>query len=166
MSVRKRRQKGIWVSNFALLWVVFKWHHSSEGVKGIAWYTSRFGPMVGEDRSNLRRSDQSVFNVGHWLPHGTAETDGLQQAEARHIQLCYSRVNQPTLPCDFFSRQYERLAFTGWRIPLTCLEYSMLYLERTSLNRKAEPYGYAATRSVWDQVRTVLLNNTVEKGWC
>ena len=48
----------------------------------------------------------------------------------------------------FFSRQYERLAFTGWLIPLTCLEYSMLYLERTSLNRNAEPYGYAATRSV------------------
>ena len=29
----KRRQKGSRVSNFALLLVVFKWHHGSEGVK-------------------------------------------------------------------------------------------------------------------------------------
>ena len=28
-----RRQKGLRVSHFALLWVVFKWHHGSEGVK-------------------------------------------------------------------------------------------------------------------------------------
>ena len=31
--VRKRRQKGFKVSNFALLWVVFNWHHGGEGVK-------------------------------------------------------------------------------------------------------------------------------------
>ena len=33
MPVRKRRQKGLKVSNFALLWVVFKWLRDSEGVK-------------------------------------------------------------------------------------------------------------------------------------
>ena len=33
MPERKRRQKGLRVSNFALLLVVFKWHHGSEGVK-------------------------------------------------------------------------------------------------------------------------------------
>ena len=33
MPVRKRRQKGLRVSGFALLWVVFKWHHGSEVVK-------------------------------------------------------------------------------------------------------------------------------------
>ena len=32
MTVRKRRQKVLRVSNFALLLVVFKWHHGSEGV--------------------------------------------------------------------------------------------------------------------------------------
>ena len=32
MPVRKRRQKGLKVSNFALLLVVFNWHHGSEGV--------------------------------------------------------------------------------------------------------------------------------------
>ena len=32
MPVWKRRQKGLRVSNFALSWVVFKWHHGSEGV--------------------------------------------------------------------------------------------------------------------------------------
>ena len=32
MPVRKRRRKGLWVSNFALLWVVFKWHHGNDGV--------------------------------------------------------------------------------------------------------------------------------------
>ena len=31
--VQKRRQKGLRVSDFALLWVVFKWNHGSEGVK-------------------------------------------------------------------------------------------------------------------------------------
>ena len=35
MPVRKRRQKGLKVSNFVLLLVVFKWHHGSEGVKFI-----------------------------------------------------------------------------------------------------------------------------------
>ena len=30
---RKRRQKGLRVSNFTLLLVVFKWHHGSEGIK-------------------------------------------------------------------------------------------------------------------------------------
>ena len=32
VTVRKRRQKQFRVSNFALLLVVFKWHHGSEGV--------------------------------------------------------------------------------------------------------------------------------------
>ena len=32
MSVRKRIQKDLRMSNFALLWVVFKWHHGSKGV--------------------------------------------------------------------------------------------------------------------------------------
>ena len=32
MPVWKGRRKVLWVSNFALLWVVFKWHHGSEGV--------------------------------------------------------------------------------------------------------------------------------------
>ena len=32
MPVRKRRQKCLKVANFALLLVVFKWHHDSEGV--------------------------------------------------------------------------------------------------------------------------------------
>ena len=34
MPVRKRRQKSISVSNFAILWVVFK-RHGSEGVKQV-----------------------------------------------------------------------------------------------------------------------------------
>ena len=33
MPAGKRRQKGLRVSNFVLLWVVFKWYHGSEGVK-------------------------------------------------------------------------------------------------------------------------------------
>ena len=33
LPVWKIRQKGLRVSNFTLLWVVFKWHHGSEGVK-------------------------------------------------------------------------------------------------------------------------------------
>ena len=32
LLVQKRRQKGLRVSNLALLMVVFKWHHGSEGV--------------------------------------------------------------------------------------------------------------------------------------
>ena len=32
VPVRKRRPKGLRVSNFTLLWVVFKWQHGSEGV--------------------------------------------------------------------------------------------------------------------------------------
>ena len=32
---RNRKQKGLLVSNFALLWVVFKWHHASERVNCI-----------------------------------------------------------------------------------------------------------------------------------
>ena len=35
MPVWKRRQKDWRVSNFALLWVVFKWHHGSEGVNSV-----------------------------------------------------------------------------------------------------------------------------------
>ena len=38
-SAKKGKQKGLKVSNFALLWVVFKWPHGSEGVK-IAWSCS------------------------------------------------------------------------------------------------------------------------------
>ena len=34
---RKRKQKGLMVSNFVLLFVIFKWHHSSEGVKQVLW---------------------------------------------------------------------------------------------------------------------------------
>ena len=34
MPVRKRKQ-GLKVSDFALLMIVFKWHHSSEGVKAL-----------------------------------------------------------------------------------------------------------------------------------
>ena len=33
MPVRKGRQKGLRVSSFALLWIVFKRHYGSEGVK-------------------------------------------------------------------------------------------------------------------------------------
>ena len=33
MPVRKRKHKGLRVSNLAFLLVVFKWHHGSEGVK-------------------------------------------------------------------------------------------------------------------------------------
>ena len=33
MPVWKRTHKGLRVSNVALLWVVFKWHHGSKGVK-------------------------------------------------------------------------------------------------------------------------------------
>ena len=33
----KRRQKCLKVSDFALLLVVFKWHHGSEGVNSVAW---------------------------------------------------------------------------------------------------------------------------------
>ena len=43
------------------------------------------------------------------------------------------------------------------------LNYSILYLERTGLNRHAElfePYGHADTRSVLDQVRAVRVNHT------
>ena len=36
MTVRKRKQKGLWVSNFAHLMVIFKWHCGSEGVKAAA----------------------------------------------------------------------------------------------------------------------------------
>ena len=32
MPMQKRRERGLWVSNFALSWVVCKWHHGSEGV--------------------------------------------------------------------------------------------------------------------------------------
>ena len=32
-QVQKRRQKRLRVSNLALLWVVYKWHHGSEDVK-------------------------------------------------------------------------------------------------------------------------------------
>ena len=35
MPVRKRRRKDWRVSNFALIWVVFKWHHGSEGVNSV-----------------------------------------------------------------------------------------------------------------------------------
>ena len=35
MPVRKRKQKGLWVSNFSLLLVVFKRHYGNEGVKGL-----------------------------------------------------------------------------------------------------------------------------------
>ena len=34
MPVRKIKHKGLKVLNLALLVVVFKWHHGSEGVKG------------------------------------------------------------------------------------------------------------------------------------
>ena len=36
MQVRQRRQKGLMVSNVALLLVVVKWHHGSEGVNSFA----------------------------------------------------------------------------------------------------------------------------------
>ena len=38
--MRKRRQKDWMVSNFALLLVVFKWHHGSEGVN-LRWHQQR-----------------------------------------------------------------------------------------------------------------------------
>ena len=41
MPVRRRRQKGLSVSHFALLLVIFKWHHGSEGVK------CSFGVLAG-----------------------------------------------------------------------------------------------------------------------
>ena len=41
MHVRKRRQKGLRVANFALLWVVFKWPHGSEGVNDLGHDRSR-----------------------------------------------------------------------------------------------------------------------------
>ena len=43
VPLRKRRQKGLKVSDFALLLVVFKWH-SSEGVKRELFFASR-GPL-------------------------------------------------------------------------------------------------------------------------
>ena len=32
MPVQKRRRKSLWASKIALTWVIFKWHHGSEGV--------------------------------------------------------------------------------------------------------------------------------------
>jgi len=42
MPVRKRRQKSLRASNFTLLWVVFKWHHRSEGTKSTLFFTVLF----------------------------------------------------------------------------------------------------------------------------
>ena len=39
MPVRKRKPKGLKVSNLALLWVVFKWHHGSERVN--SWFKKK-----------------------------------------------------------------------------------------------------------------------------
>ena len=41
----KRRQKGLRVSNFPLLMVVFKWHHGSEGVN-LQWHARLLLPLV------------------------------------------------------------------------------------------------------------------------
>ena len=49
MPVRKRRQKGLRVSNFAVLLVVLKWDHGNEGVK----YTCTDIPCSGINRWSL-----------------------------------------------------------------------------------------------------------------
>ena len=47
--LRKSWQKGLRVWNFELLWVVFKWHHGSEGVK-----LKQYGPYLSQLRwSNI-----------------------------------------------------------------------------------------------------------------
>ena len=66
MPVQKRRPKGLRVSNFALLWVVFKWPHGSEGVKH-TMNTHRVKPFIMaavKDNITGHRSDWSL--LGTW----------------------------------------------------------------------------------------------------
>ena len=46
MPGRKRRQKGLRVSDFALLLVVFRIHHGSEGVKPVVFFFFFFFVVV------------------------------------------------------------------------------------------------------------------------
>ena len=64
-------------------------------------YTSRFGRMAEEDRSNLRRSDPSVWNVVcRTIP---PRLQVAKVGSGRRVQLWYSRV---TIPCGLWPFLY------------------------------------------------------------
>ena len=46
----------------------------------------------------------------YWLPHATAETDGLKQGEGQHINLAFPRV---TVPCDLWSLAFASVQTVG-----------------------------------------------------
>ena len=69
----KRRQKGLRVSNVALLLVVFKWHHGSEGVK--------------IDSFVLRLDCTTLPGNRFWLLHGCASLTSNARACSRWFRI-------------------------------------------------------------------------------
>ena len=61
MPVWKRRQKGLRTSNFALLWVIFKWHHGSEGVKN--------NPLLKKKKKKAEKRLNKVSKVSKQRQH-------------------------------------------------------------------------------------------------
>ena len=127
------------------------------------WCVNRFGRMVEKDHLYSMRSDQSVLT--YWLPHLTAEIDGLKQREDHCIQPCCSRASLPSLvisglhfspnggrfwaagrsssmntPCGI---GMDRLKPTGWAVSTVRLCWHVAYTSRlrTGSDGTLLPYG-------------------------
>ena len=111
MPVRKWRLKGLQVSNVALLWVVFRWHHGSEAVKASKKECSqrhRKGEWKERERSpNEEAADTAVGDDHHckswsWpnLPRTPRLTTGLTAAPG-----CHTRHTNPATWAESFSVQ-------------------------------------------------------------
>ena len=79
---RQRRQKGLRVSDFALLLVVYKWYHVSEGVKRLwlwagvtRFYYTRKTASAETNVVNKSRED-SAKNEGPWTRKVELRHDG------------------------------------------------------------------------------------------
>ena len=71
MQMQKRKQKGLKVSDFAFILVVFKWHHGSEGVNGL---------LIGRDKVTRQCPAQTIA----FEERGTTAKVELNQGSSAH----------------------------------------------------------------------------------
>ena len=127
MPVRKRKQKSLRISNFALSLVVFKWHHGNEGAKSfqiwhLSWSFSEWqSGKHGNVRVNCARCEPVVSGTRtvtghitdecwlHWQPTRSIyrlkallqednECRSRTDQSSRVQELCESRGGRPGFP--------------------------------------------------------------------
>ena len=105
-------------------------------------------------------SSQSHLSWMYWLPHATAETDGLKQGEGQHIQSCFCSSYRPLWPRVFglrFSPNSGCLlagcSSSIWNILVFCIGLNRLNPMLWAISTLQ--LFWSNTWSIWDQVQMV-----------